>query len=161
MRKRFDIALTFTLLLLGLVSCNVDMPCSESTDVFLRAQLCRIDSLGKERNLTATVTLQANGNDSVWYSNSQLSLLELPLNPNDTETSFEIDLMTEDSVWHHDVLTLSHENRSHFLSMVCGAYTAFRLTGYRLDLSDAIKDVAILQESVDNQTATHLKLYVD
>lgn len=141
-------------------SCNIDMPCQEATDVFLRAQLCRIDSTGKERNVTALVSVKACDYDSVWYREKSLSLLELPLKPNDTQTSFEIALKT-DSIWHEDILTIYHENQSFFISMECGAIVKHRISGTEIGRHDAIKELMIINEEVDNLTHTHLKIYVE
>lgn len=136
------------------------MPCQEKTDVFLRAQLCRIDSTGKERNVTALVSVKASDYDSVWYQEKSLSQLELPLKPNDTQTTFDIALKTEDD-WHQDVLTIHHENQRFFISMECGAIVKHRISGTEIVQKDAIKEVIITNEEVDNQPYTHLKIYVE
>lgn len=136
------------------------MPCQESTDVFLRAQLCRIDSTGKERNIKALVSIKGLDSDSIWCQEQNLSILELPLKPNDTQSSFEISL-NMDTVWHHDVLSIHHDNQRFFLSMECGAIVKHHINGTDLPQRDAIKDIVILDEEVDNQNTTHLKIYVE
>ncbi len=162
MKRKSDILPSFLLALCiaAFASCNIDMPCQEKTDVFLRAQLCRIDSTGKEVNLQTRISLKACDNDSLWYNEKQLSLLEIPLKPNADESDFEISIQ-RDSIWHHDVLSIYHENERFFLSMECGAIVKHKITGTEIRQKDNIKEVVILQELIDNKTETHLKIYVE
>lgn len=163
MKKKSNILIIGLTGLLAILvyACNIDMPCQETTDVFLRAQLCRIDSTGKERVVKASVSIKAIDKDSLWYDQrANLSEIALPLKPNEETTSFEISLLL-DTVWHHDVLSIHHENQDFFISMECGAIVKHRILGTEITSSDIIKEVLILNEEVNNKPDTHLKIYVE
>lgn len=135
------------------------MPCQEVNEVFLRAQLLRVDSLGREKTANAILSVKALDNDAYCYENKKLSQLDLPLKPNQDATTFEITCVVEGTQY-HDVLTIYHENQRFFLSMECGAIVKHRLLGYHLDKQEFIKDVAIVNEKVENNPDIHLKIYV-
>lgn len=149
-------SLLWLLLTTALLPACQSKGCYEETDVYVRctfywdteATAVAIDSL----------SVWGVGSDSLLYDNSNVSLLELELNPNATTSRFVVQAVANNYAF-LDTLTFLHTNNPWFESLDCDCMM-FSTLDTCLTTGRIFKSATLPQRSVTNTKTTHVVLHL-
>jgi hypothetical protein len=159
LKKSFKIlTLGLPLVVLLLSACN-SKGCYEDMSVRLYANFYTINSDDEEVAVSVdSLSAWGVGTDSLLYSNTNESGLELILNPNTQQTQYVVTVVQDGYIF-VDTLTFDHTNEPWFQSMECGCRVFSTLTGCRTK-GIIFQSAVIADSSVNNLESEHVKLYL-
>lgn len=146
----------FACFLLVLLAACQTKGCYEDTEVKLRCSFYWDDE-----NAAVSIdslSVWGVGSDSLLYSNKNLSLLELELNPNTTITRFVVQAVANKYLF-YDTLTFIHTNRQWFESMDCDCMVYSTLDTC-FTSGSIFTSATLLQPQVTNSKLVHVVLHL-
>lgn len=159
----------FTLLVIGLSSCERDDICPENTPTTPRLVVQFFDinnpEIQKDINELVIQSVDTENENFIEYDNVSEIILPLKTNQNSTQFLMTINANNEnESDINTDELIFNYARRNVYINRACGykvEFLDFQVTQIE-ESSDAlewIKATAVQQPNIDNENETHLFIY--
>ena len=152
--------LIFLLIVVAGNACTNDETCRKNSYVRLQVSLYHLalnptnDTLVASTWSVDSITVQGVGADSILYKNAKkISQLNLNLKKMDNQTEYQLNINGI-----KDTLTITHTNKTEFLSLECGCLTVYRIDSAFVT-KHAINSVQIINHQVNTDNATNIRIF--
>jgi hypothetical protein len=159
----------FTLLVIGLSSCERDDICPENTPTTPRLVVQFFDinnpEIQKDINELVIQSVDTENENFIEYDNVSEIILPLKTNQNSTQFLMTINANSEnESDLNTDELIFNYARRNVYINRACGykvEFLDFQVTQIEESNEDLewIKATAVQQPNIDNENETHLFIY--
>ena len=164
--KKYIIIGLLTLIAVSLWNCEKDDLCPRTIPTTSRVVIEFYDNDEPTvlKNVTNLLIIAPNLTDSLDNFTAK-SKITVPLKTNDTSTTlrfilngFDNDAMND----FEDIITFNYTKEDSYISRACGFRTVFKLNDADPVITivdDWIKDIEVIQPSIENEDETHVKIF--
>tara|TARA_R110002073_G_scaffold40547_1_gene114830 strand:+ start:36157 stop:36660 length:504 start_codon:yes stop_codon:yes gene_type:complete len=158
--KRLNVLLIL-LLVLAITSCERDDICIDEITPNFVLRFYDIENIDDTKNVNQlSVQVLGVDNDSLVFTG--LDSIAIPLKVTENTTQYILTIMSDNVTnSNRDTLTLNYTQESIFVGRSCGYKSVFNNVTYQLttDSDNWIEDLEIVNNSITNETAAHVKIF--
>jgi len=149
MKKNYVIIFIF---LFTFLSCEKDDICVETTTPNLIIKFYDNDDSTAIKQITG-LTVWADSKDSI-YVDKSLDSISIPLNLNENFTKY---IVESNNI--KDTIKFTYNRNDIFVSRSCGYKTIFENFQIESNTSNWIKNISIINSTIDNEKAAHIYIF--